>query len=259
MVSHDLAIADCYAFVKANRYAEPAISAGMKTPHERLRAARIAAGFESAADAARAMGEHPQNVRDQEANRRKISPEWAAKYAKHYGVSASHILFGPGHATDSGVSSGNDVRMVGVIGEVRAGVFAEIPDEEPEPWDHVPVSLPEYARASLFALQVVGRSMDRFYPDGSTVIVCPAHEAGVREGDHVVVRRRRGGLAETTLKEVVASGKGVELWPRSSDPAYQEPIRLESVRDADEGPEIVGVVVGFFMGRPGRSGPLLNL
>ncbi len=205
------------------------------------------------------MGEHPQNVRDQEANRRGISPEWAEKYAKLYGVSASHILFGAGHASDSGVTNVEDVRMVGVIGEVRAGVFAEVPDHEPEPWGHVPVSLPEYARAQLFALQVVGRSMDRFYPDGSTVVVCPAHEAGVREGDHVVVRRWRGGLAETTLKEVVASTKGVELWPRSTDPAYQEPIRLATVRDADQGPEIIGVVVGFFMGRPGRSGPLLNL
>ncbi|MNF13331.1 hypothetical protein D3C80_2151350 [compost metagenome] len=75
----------------------------------------------------------------------------------------------------------------------------------------------------------------------------------------MVVRRRRGGLAETTLKEVVVERGKVVLWPRSSDPAYQEPIRLETVRDSDEGPEIIGVVVGSFTARAARTGPLLVL
>lgn len=230
-----------------------------QTTGDRLKAARIAAGYATAADAARALGEHPQNVRDHEADRRGVSPEKAAAYARLYKVDVSHILFGAGHTSDSGVSHNENVRMVGIIGEVRAGLFAEIPSEQPEPWEYVPVTLPEYARAHLFALTVVGRSMDRHYPDGSVVVVCPAHEAGIRENDHVVVRRWRGGLAETTLKEVVVEAGGVALWPRSSDPAYQEPIRLETVRDADEGPEIIGVVVGSFVSRASRSGPLLAL
>lgn len=229
------------------------------TPSERLKAARIAAGYATAADAARALGEHPQNVRDHEANRRGIKPEMAERYARLYKVDAGQILFGDGHTSDSGVAENDNVRMVGIIGEVRAGVFAEVPADEPEPWEYVPVTLPEYQRAHLYALNVVGRSMDRVYPDGSVVVVCPAHEAGIRENDHVVVRRWRGGLAETTLKEVVVERGKVVLWPRSSDPAYQEPIRLETVRESDEGPEIIGVVVGSFTARAARTGPLLVL
>ncbi|WP_433942654.1 S24 family peptidase [Brevundimonas diminuta] len=229
------------------------------SPADRLKAARIAAGFETAADAARALGEHPQNVRDHEAGRRGIKPEMAERYAKLYRIDAAEILFGQGHASESGVAENDNVRMVGVIGEIRAGNWAQIPDEQPEPWEYVPVNLPEYQRAHLFALNVVGRSMDRVYPDGSTVVVCPAHEAGVRENDHVVVRRWKGGMAETTLKEVVVENGKVVLWPRSTDAAYQQPIRLDEVRDADEGPEILGVVVGSFFGRPSRTGPLLVL
>jgi SOS-response transcriptional repressor LexA len=238
----------------------PCYRAHMKTTTgQRLKEARIAAGYVTAADAARALGEHPQNVRDHEAERRGVTPEKAEAYARLYKVPAAHILFGDGHTSDSGVAENDNVRLVGIVGEVRAGMFAPIPDEQPEPWEFVPVSLPEYQRAHLYALSVVGRSMDRHYGDGAVVVVCPTAEAGIREGDHVVVRQWKGGMAETTLKEVVVAPDGVELWPRSTDPAYQTPIRLWTVRDADEGPEIIGVVVGSFAARASRAGPLLQL
>jgi phage repressor protein C with HTH and peptisase S24 domain len=229
------------------------------TAGERLRAARIAAGYRTAADAAKALNDHPQNVRDHEADRRNITPEKAANYGRLYKVEPAHILFGDGHTSDSGVSENDNVRMVGVIGEIRAGSFAPVPAEQPTPWEFVPVSLPEYARAQLFALYVVGRSMDRFYQDGSAVVVCPTAEAGIREGDHVVVRMWKAGMAETTLKEIVSGPDGVELWPRSTDPAYQSPIKLANYRDQEEGPEIIGVVVGSFAARASRAGPLISL
>lgn len=196
-------------------------------------------------------------VRAHENGTNGISPDQAEAYARVLKISPADILFGEGNATDIGVSTPDDVRMVGIVGEIRAGAFAEIPDEQPQPAEFVPVKLPEYQRAQLFALTVRGRSMDRDYPDGSVVVVCPAHEAGVREHDHVVVRRWRGGLAETTLKEVTVEPSGVVLWPRSDDPEHQEPIPLSGGRDSDEGPEIIGVVVGSFKARGARSGPLL--
>jgi SOS-response transcriptional repressor LexA len=257
--AHSRDIADRYVHVKAHRYRGADKKSAMTRPSDRLKAARKAAGFATAADAARALGEHPQNVRDQEAGRRGINPDQAERYAKKYGVSPSEILFGDGHASSSGVSENDNVRMVGIVGEVRAGTFAEIPEEPASPMEFVPVNLPEYIRAHLFALMVVGRSMDRYYPDGSAVVVCPPQEAGVREGDHVVVRNWRGGMAETTLKEVVVEDGQVLLWPRSTDLAYQTPMRLIAERDSDGGPEIIGVVVGSFAARAARSGPLLKV
>ncbi len=231
----------------------------MSTQGERLRAARLAAGYPTAADAGRALGIHPQNVRDHEADRRRFNSDQAASYARMYKIDPTEILFGAGHTSGSGVAASDDVRMVGIIGEIRAGQFSELPEQEPEPWEFVPVNLPEYQRAHLFGLRVVGRSMDRYYPDGSDVVICPAHEAGIREGDHVVVRIRRGNMVETTLKEIAIEDGGVVLWPRSTDAAYQKPIRLSAMRDSDEGPEIIGVVVGSFVSRAARAGPLIAI
>lgn len=91
------------------------------------------------------------------------------------------------------------------------------------------------------------------------VIVCPAAEIGVREGDHVVVRRRKGAMCETTVKEVARDRNGIALWPRSRDPDHQKPIRIEDFRDADDGPEIIGVVVSSYVVRPIQQRPLLQL
>jgi transcriptional regulator with XRE-family HTH domain len=150
------------------------------------------------------------------------------------------------------------MRRVPVIGDVQAGAWS-MAFEDDDPSEFLSVDLPAFARARLFGLRVVGRSMDQEYPEGTRVVICPAAEIGVREGDHVIVRRRRGSGVETTIKEVVIEDGAVVLWPRSSDPAYQEPIRLETVRDADEGPEIIGVVVAAYKVRMFQPGPLVIL
>lgn len=149
-------------------------------------------------------------------------------------------------------------RRVPLVGEVRAGAWTEIPDE-PYVEDEIPVFLPDYDRASLFALRVAGKSMDLLYPDGCVVIAGPTAEIGLRVGDIAVVRRRRAGLAETTLKEIVQETDGsYSLYPRSSDPSFQ-PIPLDDERHSDDGPEIIGVVVySIDPTRRGR-GPLVRL
>lgn len=236
----------------------------MQTPGERLRLARTSAGFDTIAEAARSKRFHRQNLADHEAGRRRIGPDQALLYAKAFQVDARWILFGHENVEDDSVSSkgrfereGPELRLVQIVGEVRAGAWTEV-TEEVRVEGEVPVFLPSFARAFLYALRVVGRSMDQFYPDDSVVIVCPAAEAGVRENDHVVVRRLRGGLVETTIKEVVREGGEIVLYPRSTDRAFQEPIRLATTPDADEGPEIIGVVVASFVARGPRSGPLLR-
>lgn len=154
-------------------------------------------------------------------------------------------------------------RSIPVLGDVRAGSWERIPDE-PDVTEWLPMEVPEYAGASLFALRVVGRSMDLIYPDGTYVICAPPAEVGLREGDCVVVRRRNSAnLAETTLKQVERQRDGSYiLQPRSSDPAHQEPIVIPK-RDADElaqqGVEIIGIVlVAYSKDRRGR-GPLISL
>lgn len=233
----------------------------MKTPAERLREARIAAGFESAPAAAEAMGVPGPTYMGHENGSRGFQNR-IDQYARRFGVEPEWIMWGRGEGPKGATRDDGMMpitRWAPVVGEVRAGAWAEIPDDEPEPEEFLPIALPGYERATLYVLRVAGRSMDQYYPDGSRVIVCPAVEIGVREGDHVVVRRRRGMLVETTLKEVVQETDGISLWPRSTDPAYQTPFRLKTARDADEGPEIIAVVVAVYSVRPMPSKPLIQL
>ena len=253
-------IADCYATVKAYRYAVAANVIAMSEASERLKQARENAGYASAAAAARAFGFHPQNARDHEAGRRGIGPEHAASYARAYRTTPEWILFGKGSAPRGSSSEPNTpspARMVPVVGVVRAGAWIEVVEDfQPEEW--LPFADPQYDRTEIYALTVEGRSMDKDYPDGSRIFVVPAAHAGVREGDHVVVRRRRSTGVETTLKEVVVEAGGeIALWPRSNDPQHQTPYRLGLARDADDGPEIIGVVVGKYEKRAPRTGRLV--
>lgn len=212
-------------------------------------------------------------------NGKSKNPEFQtlAKIALALGVPLSEFVSGVG-ATDSGADavhtpgSGDppsgkmaveapalEVRRVPVLGIVQAGAWTEVYDDEPTPLEWIVFDEPEYARTEVFALIVRGPSVNKEYPDGSRVICIPAATAGIREGDFVVVRRRRGGFAETTLKQIqVGSDGDIELWPRSDDPAFQEPIRLRETRDPEEAPEVLAVVVGRYdVGRSGR-GPLVQ-
>lgn len=111
--------------------------------------------------------------------------------------------------------------------------------------------IPEYAGARLFALRVVGRSMDLYYPDGTYVIAAHPAETGIQDGDHVVVRSFQGALAETTIKEIeMVDAKTWRLWPRSTDPAHRDPITIEAGDESrNDGPSVIGVVVADYRKR----------
>lgn len=146
-----------------------------------------------------------------------------------------------------------------VLGDVRAGSWERIPDD-PDIVEWLPMEVPDYAGADLFAVRVVGRSMDELYAEGTYVICVPAAQAGFQEGDCVVVRRWDGALAETTLKQIERLADGsIVLAPRSSEPEHK-PIPVHKVDDATQcGFEIIGVVVAQYRkDRKGR-GPLLTL
>lgn len=63
-------------------------------PCDRLRNARLAAGYKSASEAAREFGFHQQNIRDHEAGRRGIHTKHAREYAQAFGISPSWLLTG---------------------------------------------------------------------------------------------------------------------------------------------------------------------
>jgi hypothetical protein len=135
----------------------------MSTVGERLKQARLQAGYGTAADAARALDEHRQNVRDHEADRRGVSPEMAARYARRYGVSRDWILFGgPDMKRAAGEGSVPIVGFVGADAEGRV-IFAQ----GQRSYDEAPV--PPGGSANAVALEVRGTSQGELAPDGSLI------------------------------------------------------------------------------------------
>lgn len=233
-----------------------------KSAADRLRAAREAAGYDTAKAAADAIGIPAATYTQHENATRGLPAGKARLYAHAFGTTPEWLLYGRGPTTREGPAGPDTLpvtRRIPVRGAVQAGAWSEIGVEE-APSDFTYFEAKEYQRAELFALDVRGPSMNLIFPEGSRVICAMPHEAGVRDGDYVAVRRSRGGLCETTLKQLVVEPDGeILLYPRSSDPAHQTPLRLERAPDAQEGPEIIGVVVGRTeVVRTGR-GPLLDL
>lgn len=133
-----------------------------------------------------------------------------------------------------------------VIGEVQAGVF-KAALQYPENDRHaLPIAAVRgFETHQLFALKIVGPSMDLLYPDGSYVIVVRAMDTDVRDGDRVVVHTHRAGLWEATLKEARQDEDGrLGLWPRSTHPDYQQPVYLDN--EDQDGPRITYVVVARY-------------
>lgn len=77
---------------------------------DRLKEARVKAGYATVADAARALKMHRQNWADHEAKRRQIREHNARAYAKKLKISWIWLL------TGQSVTEGRKIRLVGYVG-----------------------------------------------------------------------------------------------------------------------------------------------
>lgn len=221
----------------------------------RIRAARKAAGFRYAREAAEALAmEYPTYAGHE--NGSKNAKGEIEKYARRFGVSIDWLLTGKGkppketskssdilnHHQENGLRSTNiPIGFIKVTGKVAANTWLDV-DEMDFGYDdieYVP-SISGHPEEQQFALIVDGNCLNKIAPDG-TVLAClrlASGTADVLPNDLVIVERRRfgGQMVERTAKRVRQTLEGFELWPESTDPAHQEPIRLSG---AAEGEEIV--------------------
>jgi len=137
-----------------------------------------------------------------------------------------------------------------VKGEAAAGQWLQEWEQPQDDWEpftgRSDVRVPMEQR---FGVRVRGDSMNEVYPSG-TILECVSFLAGaeIENGRRVIVRRRRNGdEVEVTVKEYFRDADGVEwLVPRSSNPAFQAPIRADQQDpDVDE-VAIIGIVVGSY-------------
>lgn len=223
---------------------------GRMSVGSKIRAARKERGL-SQQELGDAIGVGQSTISEIEAGKLNSWATHAAKICRALGKPRSY--FDPeGEADFQGPSPTQPMGMravrrdIPVMGEVAAGIWREaFARELTEAEEWIPVDVIGYERASLYALRIVGRSMDLFYQPGRYVVVAPAAEAGVREGDHVIVQRHKADLIELTVKELGRVDGRIALIPHSTDSQY-ETMFLKGEGADQAAPRVIGVVIADY-------------
>lgn len=183
--------------------------------------------------------------------------ETMAKIAAQLSVSVDQLM-----GSDPGPRARQIVpRSLPIRGRVQAGLWYEVDnhphfeirDDERQLYEHQGAVVPNgrYSEWPQWLEIVTGESINRKAADGSLAHVVDAIEMGYAptDKDWVVVERRRaqGALRERTIKQIEVNGHEIKLWPRSTDPRWQDPVDLcDGTNGDDIEVEIVGKVLGFY-------------
>jgi transcriptional regulator with XRE-family HTH domain len=185
------------------------------------------------------LGTTSATIQRLETGKRQLTQKWVEKISSILGVEVSELFGNILPTTNVGVS---------VIGEVQAGVWKEVDvlDEPRHPT--LPIGPdPRYIDFPQYALLVQGTSMNKVFAPGSYIVCVPLADLGrePRDGDIVVVERRRKGMVETTVKRLSISRQKVVLLPESTDPRFQTPVEMDGNADHDE-IAVTALVVGRY-------------
>lgn len=177
----------------------------MSEKNERLKKARMDAGFRYASDAANAMGLVGSTYRAHENGQNDFSFEEAQVYAKKFGVDALWLMNGDSHSANgvSATSAPQDAfdlpnatigdkitgvgRKIPVFGQAVGGVDGEFLMNgnilfevmAPPVLSHI---------SGAYAVSISGESMSPRYEDGEIAFVDPRRR--VKKGDYVIAQIR---------------------------------------------------------------------
>ncbi|MGN6539144.1 MAG: LexA family protein [Mesorhizobium sp.] len=207
--------------------------AGMdKIAGDRLKQARIDAGYQNAREAADALGVNYTTYGQHENGTRNIPARSAERYARKFKVSLEWLLTGRGnHGAKNltmSLSKSAKLGMVPVKGYVKAGQWYDIDDWGASSMAEVVPSSSDYPLEWQYAYIVDGESLNKTARHGDRLVCIDLIESGTGfiDGDLVIVERSRfgGQMIETTAKRARKTMTGWELWPESTDPEHQQPI-----------------------------------
>lgn len=138
-----------------------------------------------------------------------------------------------------------------IKGEVAAGVWKDAMEWDRSQWQSYQggshIAAPNEAR---FGLVVAGESMNLVYPPGTVLDCVSCLYAGINEVRHgqrvIVVRTRTDGTVEATVKEYQETTDGAWLVPKSTNPAFQQPIPLNDSDPSIAETRIIAIVRGSY-------------
>ena len=165
------------------------------------------------------------------------------KLADAFGVPLSYLT---GEEPESLRMMRGGIGKVKVKGRVAANAWLSVEDMDfgydDEEW--IP-SASGYPEEWQFGLIVEGNCLNKIAHHGDRLVCLDVILASVsiKENDLVIVERSRfaGQMIERTAKRVRQAADGFELWPESTDPAHQHPIKL--YQDTEDQVQVIGKVL----------------
>lgn len=211
-----------------------------KTPADILRAARLARGFSTAAEAARHFGWSDVTYTSHENGTRGIRKDAATKYAKAFGIDAASLL----GLTASSLQIDAD-QGVNVIGTAAWGLWRDTSMQYLG--GSVQVNLPKGAKGMpRRAILVSDASVDKaIMPDSYAIFEPVIEPANIQSGKFVVIRRLAETLEELSVRRVQSNIDGkMRLTAYSHSTHFKEVLTVDLTHP--NGVEILGVVVGKY-------------
>lgn len=235
--------------------------------HDRLKKARIAAGFRTATAAIEHFGWKGSTYRAHENGQNQFKANDALRYGQAFEVSAGWLLTGEsGRAVTSPASEieyyTQNIRhnlqapaiadsVIPIRGVVAAGVWREasvtaavttVAMDTPFPADSA------YPLDAQFDLIVDDHSLESLARSGDFIrcIDFAAAQLEPGDGDLVVIERRRQNLVETTARRLRRQGDRLEFFAVNNDSGQAVAI----VKDADVGDDVRIVAKIIWVYRP---------
>jgi phage repressor protein C with HTH and peptisase S24 domain len=179
----------------------------------RLAAAREAAGFRSARDAALSNNWKESSYRAHEGGTRTIGLNDAERYVRRFraegvAVTAQSILFG--NKAERAPAPPADIAMIPIISWVAASQLSDVGEAlDPEAAPKIAVS--DLPAGDWFVLKVQGDSMDEVAPDGALILINRKEQKLINKKYYVFADR-----GEATFKQYIEKPTKL-LMPRSSN------------------------------------------
>jgi hypothetical protein len=212
---------------------------------DRLKQARVTAGFYKASDAIKKFGWKASTYRAHESQQNQFDAATALSYARAYGVNAGWLLTGEGEMSvrfkdPAARSATQPMRLqerpasfdprIPVKGVVSSGVWVEerLISDSSENYRASPFPPdPAYPVESQYDFTVGGSSFNKIAQAGDYLRCVDLNAAGLEaaDGDLVILERRASnGLIELSARRIRRMGEVVEYWPESTDPLWRSPI-----------------------------------
>jgi transcriptional regulator with XRE-family HTH domain len=162
---------------------------------------------------AKRAGTSTPQIQRLESGKRRLNADWIKRLSNALNIEEYELFAEP-------------FTKLRILSEVCAGRWTEPEMMDSEIGELENVAPPSKYADTAYGLRVAGESMNLVYKEGTYLICVPWQYAPpVNNGVHVIIRRAHdGGFVEVTVKEYRYNNGKHELWPRSTDERWQEPI-----------------------------------